>query len=91
MLLNGELSKGTVKNIEGNSVATNGLMNLTATTFIGWGDSRRKLEKENSMEDYPEYRYSIVRNNLFVNEPNAFLRYLIKGGVKGKDANKPKP
>jgi len=46
MAINGELSKGTVKNIEGNSVAVTGLMNLMATTFIGWEDSKRRLREE---------------------------------------------
>jgi len=51
MLLNGELSKGTVKNIEGNSVATTGLTNLMATTFIGWEDSKRRIAEENRLEE----------------------------------------
>jgi len=93
MLINGELSKGTVKNIEGNSVATTGLTNLMATTFIGWNDSKKRLEKENQIQkeidlgggSQDDFREVVVASNLFIQHPELFLRYSIKAGGKGQD------
>ncbi len=93
MLINGELSKGTVKNIEGNSVATTGLTNLMATTFIGWNDSKKRLNEEEQIKkridlgggSQDDFREVVVASNLFLKHPELFLRYSIKAGGKGQD------
>ena len=97
MAINGELSKGTVKNIEGNSVAVTGLMNLMATTFIGWEDSKRRLQEEQEAlanldaQKIKEMRVSVIQDNLFIKNPSVFVRYVIKSGGKGYDPSQVKP